>query len=245
MAKQSGMGDRLFVSGYDLSGDIGSLSSIHGGMALGDVTGIDKSAFERIGLVRDGGIAFSSFMNDSAGQAHTRLKTLPTDDVLVTYCRGTSIGSPAASMGAKQIDYNGTRANDGMLTYETSAQANGFGLEWGQQLTAGIRTDTTATNGASLDTAASASFGAQAYLQVFAVTGTSVTVTIEDSANDSTFAAVAGFAFVAATTIGAQRIAIANTATVRRYVRAVTTGTFSNAQFAVQLVKNDVAGQVF
>ncbi len=245
MAKQSGMGDRLFVSGYDLSGDIGSLSSIHGGMALGDVTDITRSAFERIGLLRDGGIAFSSFMNDSAGAGHTRLKTLPTADVLVSYCRGTSIGSPAASMLAKQIDYNGTRADDGMLTYETSAQANGFGLEWGQLLTAGIRTDTTATNGASLDTAASASFGAQAYLQVFSVTGTSVTVTIEDSANDSTFAAVAGFAFTAATTAGTQRIAIANTATVRRYVRAVTTGTFSNAQFAVQLVKNEIAGQSF
>jgi hypothetical protein len=34
MAKQSGLGDNLYVAGYDLSGDIGSLETISGRLAL-------------------------------------------------------------------------------------------------------------------------------------------------------------------------------------------------------------------
>ena len=38
MAKQGGLGDRLFVGGYNLSGDIGSVQRIAGGPAALDVT---------------------------------------------------------------------------------------------------------------------------------------------------------------------------------------------------------------
>jgi len=247
MAKQSGLGDRLFVSGVDISGDIGSLSNIHGGIATIDVTDITKSAFERIGGLRDGALSFTSFFNDSVAQAHKTLRALPTADVLVSYLRGTAIGSPMATVAAKQINYDGTRGKDGTLTFETEAQANSFGLEWGDQLTAGIRTDTVATSPATgFDTGASLSFGLQAYLHVFAFTGTSVTVTLQDSADNASFAAIGGgVSFAAASAVGAQRIVTVNTQTVRRYVRAITTGTFSNAAFAVQLTKNQAAGQVF
>jgi hypothetical protein len=127
-----------------------------------------------------------------------------------------------------------------MLTMQTQLLANGYGVEWGNQLTAGKRSDTTATNGTSYDFLASTSFGWQAYLQVFSFTGTSCTVTLEDSANNSAFASFTGSAFVAATAIGTQRIASATpTATVRQYVRAVTSGTFSQCTFAVVFVKNE------
>lgn len=91
-------------------------------------------------------------------------------------------------------------------------------------------------------------FGAQAYLQVTAFTGTDVTVTIQDSADNTTFANVAGLSFTATTAAHTtQRIATSNTATIRRYVRAITTtsGGFTNATFAVVLVRNMVSGQVF
>lgn len=245
MAKQTGLGDNLYAGGYDLSGDIGSLGKIGGGPAAGEVTGIDKSAFERIGLTRDGGIDFTSYFNPASNMSHDRLGNLPTADVQLHYCRGTTLGAPAAAMIAKQANYDGNRGDDGSLTFAVQALANGYGLEWGRQLTAGKRTDGSATNGASIDTSAAASFGAQAYLQVFAFTGTSVTVTIEDSADNSAFAAVAGLAFTAATGITTERLATANTATIRRYLRAVTTGTFSNAVFSVIVVKNENANVQF
>lgn len=245
MTKQGGMGDRLFIAGYDFSGDIGSVDDVGGGCAVKEVPGIDKSAQERLGLHRDGRINYKAWFNPATDQAHKRLSLLPTADVDMMYCRGVAIGSPAALMTAKQIDYNPARGEDGSFTFSVNALANQFGLEWGQLLTAGKRTDVAATNGASLDTAASAAFGAQAYLQVFAFTGTSVTVAVQDSADNVSFANVTGLSFTAATGITTQRLATANNATIRRYLRVATTGTFSNAVIAVGVVKNPIAGQVF
>jgi hypothetical protein len=248
VSKQSGLGDALYAAGRDLSGDTQALGAIGGGPATLDVTGINKSAFERIGGYRDGRIEWTSFFNDATGAAHPTLKSMPTTDVHLMYCRGTALGSPVASMVAKQVNYDGTRTADGMLTFALQAQANGYGIEWGRLLTAGTRTDTSATNGSSIDTAASADFGGQAYLQVTAFTGTDVTVKIQDSADDSSWSDVTGFAFTQVTSAQTtERIAIANTATIRRYVRAVTTtsGGFTSVSFVVALVKNEVGGVSF
>ncbi|MEU6397877.1 hypothetical protein ABZ867_12955 [Streptomyces cinnamoneus] len=245
MSKQSGLGDNLYVAGYDVSGDISSLGAIGGGPAAMDVTGIDKSAFERIGGLRDGRLEWVSWFNPATDRAHDRFSALPTSDVLVTYCRGTALGSPAASMIGKQIDYSGTRADDGALSFAVQAQANGYGLEWCTQLTAGKRTDTAATNGTGVDFGTgSTAFGLQAYLHVFAFTGTSVTVKLQESSDNGAgdaWADVTGGGFTAATGVTSQRIETARGQTVERYLRAVTTGTFSNAVFAVSVCRNDTS----
>lgn len=241
MTKQSGLGDNFYIDGVNLSGDISVVDNVHGGLAVLDVTGIDKSAYERIGGLRDGSIDFTTHFNKAASQQHPTLKTLPTTDRIVTYNKGTTLGNAAAALVAKQINYDPTRGNDGSLKFKVEAQANGYGLEWGRQLTNGVRTDTTATNGSSIDTTASASFGAQAYLHVFAFTGTSVTIKIQDSADDSSFSDLTGGSFTTVTAVGAERIATSSTQTVRRYLRVITTGTFSNVQFAVMINKNETA----
>ncbi|MFI6251515.1 hypothetical protein [Streptomyces sp. NPDC051016] len=248
--KSSGLGDNLYIAGFNASGDIQALGNIGGGPALLNMTGIDKSAYERIGGLRSGQFEMTTFFNHVAvtGGLHEKLAALPTADVILTYCRGTTLGDPAASIVAKQINYDPTRADDGMLTFAVSAQSNGYGIEWGQQLTAGLRTDTAATNGTGIDTTASASFGGQAYLHVTAMTGTDVTVKIQDSADNATFADVAGFSFTQVTAAPAsERIALGNTATLRRYLRAstVTTGGFTSVTFSVNVIKNSIAGQVF
>ena len=248
MAKTSGMGDNCYVGGYDLSGDIGELSKISGSIALLDVTPINVSAFVRIGGLRDGSITYKAFFNPSLNQEHAALSALPTADQHMMYCRGTTLGNPAACMVAKQLNYDPTRDNKGMLTIAIQADANGYGLEWGRLLTAGLRTDTAATNGTGVDGTASSAFGAQAYLQLTAFTGTDVTVKIQDSADNVSFADVTGLAFTAVTAAHAtQRIATSNAATIRRYLRVVTTtsGGFTSATFAVMIVRNPLAGQAF
>lgn len=240
MAKQAGMGDNFLIGGYNLSGDVASLSRIGGGPTLSPITGIDKSAVERTGLIRDGAMEFAVWFNDATDQEHLALRGLPAADTQTAYLRSTVLGADSAVMVAKQINYDFTRGQDAQLTLAVSTQANAYGLEWGKQLTAGIRTDTTATNGTGIDYGAvSTLFGLQAYLQVLSVTGTSVTVTIQDSADNVSFANVTGGAFTAATTRGVQRIATANNVTVRRYLRAITTGTFTNAQFQVTVCRNE------
>jgi len=248
LSKQSGLGDALYVGGYDLSGDTQSLGAIGGGPATIDVTGINKSAYERIGGIRDGRIEWTSYFNPDTDKAHPVLSALPTNDVHVLYCRGAALGSPAAAMVSKQINYDGNRGDDGAITFALQAQANGYGLEWGSLLTAGTRTDTAATNGTSIDTTESLSFGGQAYLQVTEFTGTDVTVKIQDSADNSSFADVTGLAFTAVTTgPTTERVAISNTSTIRRYVRAVTTTSagFTSLSFVVSVVKNTTEGVTF
>lgn len=246
MAKTHGMGMFCHVGGNVLSNDIQALGKISGSQAVIDVTGIDKSAHERIGGERSGEISLTAFWNSTG--AHTVFSALPTADTLVSVGMPPLIGNPVANMVAKQINYDPTRAQSGELLIAVDALANAYGLEWGQQLTAGMRTDTVATNGTSLDGGAATNFGLQAYLQVSAFTGTDVTIKLQDSADNTSFADIAGAAFTAVTAApGWQRISISNAATVRRYVRAVTTtaGGFTSATFAVSLVRNPIANQVF
>ena len=240
MAKSSGLGQNLYFAGVDLSNDVSAVSSVHGGNTPFVVTGLDKSAFERIGGLLDGGLHFEPYFNAAAAKAHPTLSPLPTTDIQIVYATGTSIGSPAAGIVAKQLNYDGTRGADGSLAFAVADPVNGYALEWGDLLTAGLRTDTGATSPATgLDGLATSTTGWCAYLQVTAFTGTSVTVTLQDSADNAAFAGFTGSAFTAVTVApGWQRIEGAAGATVRRYVRAITTGTFNPATFAVMFCRH-------
>lgn len=150
MAKQSGLGARLLVGGYDISGDIQALDQVNGSVALLDVTDITQSAHSRIPGLRDGSLGFSCFMDTA--NAHPVLSALPTADTLMQFwAPPLAIGSPVASLVARQVNYDPNRAADGALTMKVEGQGDGFGLEWGVALTPGLRTDTTATNGSGLD----------------------------------------------------------------------------------------------
>lgn len=152
MAVSSGLGQNFYYGGYDLSGDTGSADDIGGGIVgTQDITAINMSAFRRIGLLRDGRISWSSFFNDATGQAHERLGALPTADRHLMWATSTTLGAPAACLVAKQINYDPTRPQDGSLTIAVNAQGNAYGLEWGDLLTAGKRTDTGATSGTGVE----------------------------------------------------------------------------------------------
>lgn len=247
MSKQGGLGDNFYIAGYDISGDIASLQDIGGGPAVLPTTGIDKSAMERIGGVRDGKMSFNSYFNDASNQAHSRLKTLPRTDTIMSYFRGTVLGTEAACLNAKQVNYDPSRNEDGSLMFKVDGVGSGYGLEWGKQLTAGKRTDGSATDGTGVDFLSAASFGLQAYLQVFAFTGTSVTIKLQESSDNGVGDAwvdVTGGGFTVVSGITSERIETSRTLAVERYLRVVTTGVFSNAVFAVMVNKN-LASVVF
>lgn len=235
MAKESGLGDQLYLDSTDLSGTTGTLSSISAPFPVLTVTDITQSGVARLAGQHDGTIAFSSYHDPAV--AHPKLSALPTTDVYGTYFHKTTLGYPAASLVAKQVGYDPNRGADGALALTTTLTANGYGLEWGVQGTAGKRSDTTATNGTSVDGGAATTFGLAAYLHVFSFTGTSVDIVIQDSADNSSFSALSGGAFTTVTGTTKERIATASNATVRRYLRVTTSGTFSQCTFAVNLVR--------
>ena len=404
MAKTSGLGDRFVVGGYDISGDINALDKISCTVATLDVTDITQSAHARLTGQHDGDMAVTSYMSITGSGPFVQdppLPSLPRTDTIATYCRGTTVGNPAAALNSKQIDYNPTRDNKGNLTFKTSCQGNSYGLEWGVQLTPGVFTsanslvgtastfetnaanwagytncavaqtaaqahggtkslgvtstaggdmvashcaaanvltqgfvavpgqqvmvqswvrsavsvrtasagvawytsggalvgsvaygsgvaDTTsgwtlitatlvapataafgicvtkfAATGAGaevhyvddvqyiimpgvLDNTSSTAFGAQAYYQLTAFTGTDITVKVQHSSDNVSWADL--FAFTQATTANQfQRMSVANTTTVNRYLQAtaVTTGGFSLAYFNVVVMRNPIAGVVF
>lgn len=247
MTKSSGLGDSLFIDGYDISNDVGQVGNLSAPRQTLEVTGINKSAMERIYGRGDGVIEFMPFFNDALLHSHVALSTLPTTDRLLSYFHGSTIGFPAASVYGKQIGYDGTVGDDGAFTFSVAANANAYWLEWGEQLTAGKSNLTGSGALTSYDYGAAVgttNFGLQAYLHVFAFTGTSATVAIQSSTDNAVgdaFANVTGAVFTAATARTFERIQTGRTAAVERYLRVNVTGTFSNFDFAVQVVRNDIS----
>jgi hypothetical protein len=239
MTKQTGLGDQLFISGYDLGANINSLSSLSTPRQTLPGTAITMSAEARMFGLRDGAAEFTSYFDAATDSNHDVLSTLPSTDVHLMYLKGTTLGNASIGLVGKQIDYAGNRGDDGSLLFNVNAQANAFGLDWCKQLTAGKVTHSSATNVTAIDTTASLSFGFQAYLQVFSLASGTATVTIEDSADNVSFLPVTSGAFTNVTTRTTQRIQSSSaTGVVRRYVRVATSGTFSNLVFAVGINKN-------
>lgn len=238
MTKISGLGANLYIRGYDLSGDVGLINSIEDSGQLLDVTAIDKSARERIQGRADGGISFSAFFNDAALQEHVALKTMGSADKIIDVLVGTTIGNAAWGCLGKQVDYAPALGADGSIAFSVDVRtSDGQGLHSGEALTAGKRTDTGATNGATVDSGASApiAYGGVFDLHVFAFTGTDVTVKVQDSTDGNTWADCAAFTQVTSGPTSERVTVAAAAGSVNRYLRAITetSGGFSSLQFAV------------
>lgn len=245
MAKDSGLGDQFYVDGYDIGADIQSLSRIGGGNTPIRMTDITESAEERLGGQLSGGMDFVAYNNTAANRAHARLSTLPRTDVIASWGHGTTLGNASASLVAKQLNYDPDRSQPGELLFSVQTLSNAYGLTFGNMLTAGKRTDTGATNGSSLDlgSVSPGAFGLLMYVHLFAFTGTSVTIKIQESSDNGSgdaFADVVGATTGALSAIGAIRV-MTGSINVERYLRVVTTGTFSNAVFWVQATRFDTA----
>jgi hypothetical protein len=248
--KITGLGAQFYIGGYDLSLDVNALDNVAGSIHPLDVTGIKSLAHERLGGQREGVLEFTTFADMAAGQEHAALSGLPTADVIASAflpnaSYAQAVGNPACSINAKQVNYDWTRASDGALTGKIQCQSNGYGLEWGEMLTAGLRTDSAATVGTFFDDGAGTAFGAQAYFQVTAFSGTSVTIDIQSATTSGGSYSTTGLTSSAFTGIGAQRVAVSNVTTINEFLKVVTTGTFSSATFAVQFCRNLTAGIVF
>src|SRR5689334_8957182 len=245
--KSTGLGMGLEVNGVSVAGDVNSIGKIGGGPMPIEMTGIDKLGYERFGGLRDGALEWVSYFNPTL--SHPLFAALPTADIIATvrYPGGT-IGTVGAGVVAKQIGYDPKRGNDGSLLVDIKTMSNGSGVEFGLMATAGLRTDGAAGNGAGLDFGAvigTTAFGLQMYVQLTAFTGTSVTVKLQHSNDDAAgdpYADISGATTVDLTTAPqAVRIATAGNVSVKRWVRVVSVGTFSNAVYTVLVCKNPVA----
>lgn len=212
-----------------------------------DTSAINASAYERIHGKADGAIEFNAFFNKATDREHLVLRAKQSGaNTVCSYLHGATIGNWAAGIVAKQINYDPTRSADGMLNIAVQMIGAAYGLDHCEQLTAGLRTDTGATNGASQNNLGASTTGLSAYLHVTAFTGTDVTMTIQQSSDNGSgdaFAAVTGGAFTQVTGVTSERIVTSLTQAVEQYLRVVTTTSagVTSVTFSVIVCRRPVA----
>lgn len=121
MAKQNGLGWTTCSVGDSanvaraIKNDITDLSFATP-RGVQDVTGIDKSAFERLLLLADFSLTLTGVFNNAANQSHDVFKTVPSTSVNRTVTLVVS-GSTLAN-NVLFTDYPLTRAQNGALTFK-------------------------------------------------------------------------------------------------------------------------------
>lgn len=120
MAKESGLGwstlsvDDSSGTPRDIRNDVTNFQFAMP-RAVQDVTGVDKSAMERLLLLADFSITLNGVFNDAANASHSVFKTVPSTSV----ARTVSLGVSGQTLANECLftDYNLTRAQDGSLTW--------------------------------------------------------------------------------------------------------------------------------
>ena len=120
MAKESGLGwttlsvDDSAGSARAIKNDITNLDFATP-RAEQDVTGVDKSAMERLLLLADFSITLNGVFNDASNQAHDVFKTVPSTSV----ARTTTLTVSGQTLAPEVLytDYRLTRAQNGALTF--------------------------------------------------------------------------------------------------------------------------------
>ena len=126
MAKVSGLGDYFACddsggSLRDISNDVTSLS-VNVAQGLIDITGLDKSAMERLVGLGDGSFSVSGVFNAAANKSHDVFKTR-TGTRTVSYAIGGNTSSnPILTMECLVDSYNLSRGDDGALTWTAGLQ---------------------------------------------------------------------------------------------------------------------------
>jgi len=133
MAKQGGMGFAVAVddaagSPQTISNDITNLAySTPRGVQ--DVTGVDKSAIERLLLLADMSVTLNGVHNNAANLSHAVFKTVPSTSVQRTTT--LTISSQVLAGELLYSDYATTRAQDASLTWTApGVLANGAVPTW-------------------------------------------------------------------------------------------------------------------
>lgn len=139
MAKTSGLTTSVTIddaagTGRDISNDITSIN-VSTPRGEQDITGLDKSAVERILLLADGSVSITGVFNSASNKSHDVFKTVPTQSGTGTGATRTVVivypGTITLTMEMIFTDYAINRAQDGSLTFTVPGSlANGTAPTW-------------------------------------------------------------------------------------------------------------------
>lgn len=236
MASSHGKDTDIYWGGYDLTGWFNDISMSADGETA-DTTTFGNSWATKIAGIKDGSFDMSGIFDGAQNAVDERLNaTLGTaSNVFSYYPQGDVQGNPAYITSGVHINYEvGASIGDAVTVSAGIEQSGGIYRALAVHVLGaetGTGNDTT-----SADYTTTTSTGFAANLHTTAFTGTSCTVKLVDSADNSAFADVTGGSFTAATGVTSQQLTHASTS-VRRYVRTNRAGTFTSITYAVSLAK--------
>ncbi len=137
MAKTTGLGGVVSVA--DVGGTVRTITNdvtnwtLSTPRAIQDVTGIDKSAHEALGLLSDYSVTLNGVMNSTLSNSHTVFSSVPSTSVnRTTTLTPTSATTPSLTVQALFTDYGLTRAATGEVTWSApGVLADGQQPTWG------------------------------------------------------------------------------------------------------------------
>jgi len=189
-----------------------------------ETTVFGSSAKTYIMGLRDGTVSASGLFDGAASAVDEILSnSLGSDSlapVTVAY-DGTTLNNRVSLLLAKTTSYEVSSPVGDVVSVSYNAQSDG-GLDNGVSLAA-LASVSSSTTGTANDNTASSANGGIAQLHVTANTrSASVTIKIQHSADNSTFADLVSFTAIASGTTS-ERSLVASGTTVNRYLRAVST----------------------
>jgi hypothetical protein len=135
MAKTSGITTTVTVQdngavARDISNDITSFD-VSTPRGMQDVTGLDKSAVERLLLLTDGKISLKGVFNSASNKSHDVFKTVPTSSAVARQIVITYPGAVTLTLTVILTDYKVTRNQNGELTWDVPGElSNGTAPAW-------------------------------------------------------------------------------------------------------------------
>jgi hypothetical protein len=136
MAKQGGLGEVITVqdasaAAQTITNDITNWT-LSTPRAVQDVTGVDKSANERILLLADISMTYNGVFNSATNLSNAVFQTVPSTSVpRVNTLQPTSVSEPNMTFTCIFTDYQLTRAATGELTWQVPGSgSNGTAPTW-------------------------------------------------------------------------------------------------------------------
>lgn len=227
-----GKNTAILVDEFDLSAFFNS-ADVAATLDTAETTTFGKTAKTYIPGLADATLSLAGMFDGAANAIDAVLAAALGGSALITVApagAGT-IGNRASLAEALETSYGISAAVADAVSVSAEAQVTG-GLLPGVIL-ANLIARTATGNTAALDNAASTASGAKAFLHITAFSGTNVTIKVQESPDNSTWADL--ITFSQATGVTSQSGSA--TGTIDRYLRVNIAGTFTSVTFAVALAR--------
>lgn len=215
-----GKNTAIYVDEYDFTGYFNDASSASN-VDTAESSAFGDSAKTYVVGHTDGTISLSGMFEGTASTGtdqHFGTSLAGSEQLVIVATEGHAVGRRAVAMKSENTSYETSSPIGDIVQASVEFQAD-EGLGHGVLVSSGSSVSATG-NGTSVDNGASSANGGHGYISVPVNTRNgNITVKIQHSADDSTFADLVTFTTVSGSTKTSERIAVATGTTVNRYLR--------------------------